>query len=113
MGSGTNSSEDWEDVPGLQVIVNTANYGKVKQAFFEASVHTKNTNQVVYVRIYNMTDDHPVWFSELTFNDSINPGSQTAQITLDSGNKAYKVQMKTQLRSTATLDQARIHTLTY
>lgn len=113
IGSGTNSSSDWEDVPGLQVVVDTAQYGKIKNAYFEAAVYVPNGNEIVSVRLYNVTDKHPVWFSELTF-----PNANTSQqltsdnITLDSGNKAYKVQMKTQLKIPASLNSSRIRILT-
>jgi len=113
IGSGTNSSEDWEDVPGLQVIVDTAQYGKIKNAYFEAAVYVPSGNQIVHVRLYNATDKHPVWYSELAF-----PNANTSQqltsdnITLDQGNKAYKVQMKTQLKIPASLNSSRIRILT-
>ena len=113
IGTGTNASDDWQDVPGLQVIIDTAQYGKIKEVYFEASLHS-DANQNAHVRLYNVTDDHPVWFSELTFNNTIKPASQTSsKITLDTGNKAYKVQMKTQLKYTSTLDQSRIRIVSY
>ncbi len=113
IGSGTNSSDDWEDVPGLQVIVDTAQYNKIKSSFFEASVYVPSGNQIVYVRLYNLTDKHPVWFSELTFANANTSQQLTSdKITLDSGNKAYKVQMKTQLKIPATLNSSRIRIIT-
>lgn len=113
IGSGTNSSSDWEDVAGLQVVVDTAQYGKIKNAYFEVSVNVPNGNEIVYVRLYNVTDKHPVWFSELTFVNANTAQQLTSDnITLDSGNKAYKVQMKTQLKIPASLNSSRIRILT-
>lgn len=109
-GSGNGYSQDWTDVPGLQAYVDSANYGRIKQVVFEASVYVPTGNETVWVRLYNETDKHPVWNSEVFFN-----GGSTAQllisqpVTLDTGNKLYKVQMKTQLQYTAVLNQTRLH----
>lgn len=113
IGSGTWASEDWEDVPGLQVEVDTARYGRIKNAYFEASVHVPNANQIVFVRLYNVTDKHPVWSSELSFNNAGTAQSQTSpSITLGIGQKAYKVQIKTQLKYTTNVTSSRIRILT-
>ena len=112
-GSGSNSSSDWEDVLALQSYIDSANYEDIKSVTFEASVHVPTGNQTASVRLFNVTDKHPVWSSEVLFN-----GGGTAQflvskpITLDKGNKLYQVQMKTQLKFQAILDQARIHIIT-
>lgn len=110
IGSITSSSEDWEDT-GLLVIIDTAKYGRIKETYFEASANSTN-NQIVYVRLYNVTDKHLVWNSELTFPNAQTAAFLSTPITLTSGNKAYKVQMKTQLRYTANLNQSRIRILT-
>ncbi len=108
IGTGSVTSDEWTDVPGLQVIIDTAQYGTIKEVTWDASVHS-DANQIVQVRLYNATDKHPVWYSDFTFNNSIVAGSQTSpKITLDAGNKAYIVQMKTQLKYQATLDFSRI-----
>ncbi len=113
IGSGTNASDDWEDVPGLQVVIDTAQYDKIKSSFFEAAVNVPSGNEIVYVRLYNVTDKHPVWYSELTFvNANTSQQLTSDKITLDSGNKAYKVQMKTQLKIPASLNSSRIRIIT-
>ncbi len=109
IGSGTNSTSDWDDVPGLQVIVDTAQYPRISKSYFEASAYVPSGNEIVYVRLFNVTDKHPVWFSELTFvNASTAQQLSSDPITLDAGNKAYKVQMKTQLQIPASLTSSRI-----
>ncbi|MEK7159964.1 MAG: hypothetical protein AAB702_00600 [Patescibacteria group bacterium] len=112
-GSGSGSSSDWQDVAGLQAYVDSANYPNIKSVVFEASLHIPTGNQTASVRLYNATDGHPVWNSEVTFNgntSSILVNSQA--VLLDTGNKLYKVQMKTQLQYTAILDQSRLHITT-
>lgn len=112
-GSGSGSSADWQDVPGLQANVNSNSYGSIKSVVFEASLHIPTGNQTANVRLYNATDNHPVWNSEVNFNGNTNSILLVSpNISLDSGNKLYKVQMKTQLQYPAILDQSRLHITT-
>lgn len=112
-GSGSGSSSDWQDVAGLQAYVDSANYPNIKSIFFEASLHIPTGNQTASVRLYNATDGHPVWNSEVTFNGNTSSVLLTSSaVSLDSGNKLYKVQIKTQLQYTAILDQSRLHITT-
>jgi len=114
LGSGFSKANDWTDVPGLQIYIDTSNYSKIKNAYFEASVYVPNGVEDVYVRLFNATDQHPVWFSDLFFaSGSTTTYLVSEAITLDAGNKLYKVQMKTQLQATANLNQSRIHVTTY
>ena len=112
-GSGSNSSNDWQDVPGLQAYIDSNNYPHIKSVTFEASVHVPTGNETANVRLFNATDKHPVWSSEVLFNGGGSPQLLISKpITFDEGNKLYKVQMKTQLQFQAILDQARIHIIT-
>lgn len=112
-GSGSNSSSDWQDVLALQSYIDSESYGDIKSVTFEASVHVPTGNQTASVRLFNVTDKHPVWSSEVLFNGGGTPQFLVSKpITLDKGNKLYQVQMKTQLQFQAILDQARIHILT-
>lgn len=112
-GAGSSSSSDWQDVEALQAYVDSANYGDLKSVVFEASVHVPTGNQTASVRLFNATDKHPVWFSEVLFNGGGSPQFLISKpITLDEGNKLYKVQMKTELQFKAILDQSRIHIIT-
>lgn len=111
-GNGTNYSDDWEDVAGLKASVDTANYSSIKSAVFEASVHIPTGNQTAYVRLFNETDKHPVWFSDVSLEGGTAQLLVSKPITLDSGNKTYKVQMKTSLKYQAVLNQARIRITT-
>jgi len=111
-GSGSGSSADWQDVPGLLANVDSAAYGTIKSVKFEASLHVPNGNQTASVRLYNATDNHPVWNSDLNFSgNSSSVLLISANVNLNSGNKQYKVQMKTQLQYEAVLDQSRLHML--
>lgn len=114
IGSGTNQTDDWEDLTGLQIQIDTTKYSTIKSAVFEASVRIPSKNEWAYVRLFNITDKHPVWFSEVYFPGGSDPKLLVSSpITLDAGVKTYQVQMKTQLKFPSYLDQSRIHITTY
>lgn len=108
-GSGQSSASDWQNVTGLQAYIDSNNYPNIKSVVFEASVHIPTGNQSASVRLFNATDQHPVWFSEVSLSGGDPKFLISQPITFDSGNKLYQVQMKTQLQFPAVLDQARIH----
>ncbi|MDE2026429.1 MAG: hypothetical protein KGJ07_08120 [Patescibacteria group bacterium] len=110
-GTGQGSSPDWQNVAGAQAYIDSSNYPNIKQVVFEVTAHVPSATQDVAVRLFDETDQHPVWYSDVSFSGLGNtPQLLTSQpLTLDSGNKLYTVQMKTQLQATTTLDQTRIH----
>ena len=112
-GSGSGSSLDWQDMAGLQASIDSNGYNSIKSVVFEVSLHVPTGNETASVRLYNSTDNHPVWNSELTFNgNSSSVFMSSDSISLDSGNKLYKVQIKTQLQYSAIVDQSRVHITT-
>jgi hypothetical protein len=111
LGTGINATTDWVDVKGAAAYIDTKLYGKFKKVSFEAS--TSGTSGVVYVRLYNATDKHPVWYSEMNMSGAGPELLVSPAITLDAGNKLYQVQMKSQLGSPTNLLQGRVHIITY
>jgi len=112
-GTGTNTSTDWIDVGGVAAYVDSRLYGKIKKVVFEASLGIPSGNQTAYVRLFNATDKHPVWYSEISLSGSTPSLITSSAITLDSGNKLYQVQMKSQLGAPTNLLLGRIHIVTY
>ncbi len=113
LGTGTNITTDWTDVKGAAVYIDTKLYGKFKKVTFEASLSVPSGSQTTYVRLYNATDKHPVWYSEMSMSGAGPELLTSSAVTLDSGNKLYQVQMKSQLGSTTNLLQGRVHIITY
>lgn len=111
-GGGSNSTDDWTDVSGLTASINSTAYGSIKEVRFEASVYIPTGNETAYVRLFNKTDQHPVWFSEVSLSGGTPQLLISDPITLDSGQKTYQVQMKTTLKFQAVLSQARVHITT-
>ena len=113
LGTGTNQSDDWQDIEGAAGYIDSTNYINIKKATFEATVENPNTAQTSYVRLFNATDRHPVWFSEMKMEGSGPQLLVSSPVILDPGQKLYKVQMRAQLKAVTKLVQARIHILTY
>lgn len=108
-GTGQTLNDQWEDVPGLSAYIDSTKYGKIKTTTFEASLRIPTANGRVYAQLFNNTDAHAVWFSEVSAEGDKSKLVVSSPITLDPGNKLYKVQMKTSLKYTSILDQARVH----
>ena len=106
-------SSEWEDIPGTQSYINSNAYGRLKKVTFEASLYTPTGNQTAYARLYNVTDKHPVWNSDVAIEGGTPQLKISTPISLDSGSKLYQVQMKTQLKERTSLENARIHLVTY
>lgn len=111
MGTGSTTKSDWEDVAGSDVYVDTANFVGIKTVYFEVSMHIPTKNGTVYARLYNVTDKHPVWYSDVS-TDQDTSTFVSSKIALDTGNKQYRVQLKTTLQYSSILDNARIKILT-
>jgi hypothetical protein len=111
-GSGSGSSVDWQDVPGLLATIDTANYSKNKTVTFEISLRIPTGNQIVYARLFNVTDKHPVWFSDVSLEGGTPDLVTSSPITLDTGNKTYQVQLKNSLGFLSFIDQSRLRIVT-
>ena len=112
LGTGTNVTDDWTDVSGASAYIDTGAYNKIKEARFEATVVTPAGSQRIWVRLFNATDKHPVWYSEVTTDTSGAQLLTSSAIALDKGNKLYQVQMKSQLKGLTNLNQSRVHITT-
>ncbi|RJQ24762.1 hypothetical protein C4577_07055 [Candidatus Parcubacteria bacterium] len=113
IGSGSNTSADWKDVEGAITTADIGQYQNIKEVSLEASINVPTANGTVSVRLYNKTDKHPVWNSEVTKNSTsddyifISPA-----LNYDTGPKLYQVQMKSQLGVKANLVYSRLHIVT-
>lgn len=112
-GSGSSAAGDWQDIQGIQATFDTANYPELKTVTFESSLRIPTGNEIAYIRLYNVTDKHPIWDSEVSLEGGTPKLLVSKPITLESGSKVYQVQMKTSLKFQAIFDQARLHIITY
>ena len=79
---------------------------------FEVTVAVPTGNEKIWVRLTNSTDGRQVWGCDVSMEGSGPTALISQPVTLDSGNKLYKVQMKTQLQYPANIQQARVHITT-
>jgi len=108
LGSGSTKASDWTDIPGMSATIDSTNYSKIKSVTFQISLRIPTANGTVYARLFNKTDQHPVWFSEVSSEGPISTIKQASSITLDSGSKLYQVQMKNTLQYESIADSAQI-----
>lgn len=109
LGTGSNATSTWANVGGAAAYIDSSNYGNIQTVTFEASVSIPTGNQIAYVQLYNATDQHPVWFSQVSIQGGTPQLLISQPITLDPGEKLYQVQMMTQLQYPAILTQSRVH----
>ncbi len=109
IGTGSTKNNSYEDLAGLEVSIDTNKYPNIDSVTFEASIWVQDGNGKMFAQLYNMTDKHPVWNSEISTSSGSSVLAVSTKIALDSGNKTYRVQAKTNLTSYAAhVDNARI-----
>lgn len=113
LGAGVNTTDEWADVVGASSYIDSTKYGSIKKVTFEATVQIPNGNQTAWVRLYNATDKRSVWLSEMSHEGGEPKLLIPQPITLDSGNKLYQVQMKSQLKDKTNLLQSRVRITSY
>lgn len=97
VGSGSTNSNSYTNVPGAQVVIDSANYAGIGSADFEANVWVTGGNGRAYVQLYNVTAGHPVWNSELSTTSGTGTLLVSSPISLDSGKNTYQIQAKTDI----------------
>lgn len=113
LGTGSTSASDWTDVVGMQANIDSTLYKKIKSVVLEATISIPTGNETAYLKLFNQTDKHPVWFSDVSVTGGTTQLVVSSPITLDSGSKTYQIQAKTSLSYPANINQARIHIITY
>lgn len=108
LGSGSTKSESWVELPGVETVIDSADYPNIKSMIFEASLKIPTANGRVYVKLLNVSDKHDVWGSEVSSEGSTSYRAESANITLSPGRKLYRVMMKSTMGFEAILDWARI-----
>lgn len=101
IGTGSTFSQDYVDLAGLEVSIDTTKYSAIDSVVYEASVRVQDGNGKMYTQLFNKTDKHAVWFSEITTSSPTNELKTSSKITLEPGNRTYVVQAKTDYTSYA------------
>ncbi len=112
LGSGSTTSNSWKDIPGVEAVIDTGNYPRIKSVTFEAYLNIPTANGRVYAKVFNVTDKHDVWFSELNAEGPVLVKKE-ASISLENGIKTYRVMGLSTLKYEANIQNARLKILTY
>lgn len=112
LGSGTTKSNTWQDLAGVEAVIDTNNYKAIKSVTFELFLKIPTANGMVYAKLFNVTDKHDVWFSEVSGEGPILT-KREAVITLEKGAKTYRVMGLSTLKYDANIENARIRIVTY
>jgi len=112
LGSGVTSKSDWDDITATETIINPDNYGAIKEAYFVASLRNPTQNGQTEARLYNVTDNYPLWGSHVVMNGPLSQTINSDKIALPSGNKLYRVQLKSTMSYPVYLDNAKIRIIT-
>lgn len=107
LGTGATKSSTWDALEGIEAALDTQKYDSIKEAYFQASIRVPTGNGKVFAKLFNETDKHDVWFSEVT-NEGSTAVLKEAKITLTPGSKLYRVYLKSSLEYEAILDFAKI-----
>lgn len=111
LGTGTTKSSSWDDLSGAEVLLNRDSYSEIKQVTLEVFMHIPTGNGRVYVKLFNVTDGHDVWFSEV-WSEGDKIVKKTANISLDPGQKLYRLMAKSSMSYEVVVDSARIKIVT-
>lgn len=109
LGSAIGNYTTWTTISGMQAAIDTSAYSNIKSVTFEVSGTVATGNQIVWVQLYDQTQQHLVWNSTVSWNGGGSQFVSSPSISLDAGNNTYVVQMQTQLGYFASIDQARVH----
>lgn len=112
LGSATTKSNTWKDLDGVEAVIDTTNYPPIKSVTFEVYLKITTANGQVYAKLYNVTDKHDVWFSEVNSEGPVLTKKE-AMITLEPGAKTYRVMGLSTLKYDANIENARIRIVTY
>lgn len=112
LGSGTTKSNTWQDLAGVEAVIDTDNYNAIKSVTFELFLKIPTANGMVYAKLFNVTDKHDVWFSEVR-GEGPTLTKREAMITLEKGAKTYRVMAMSTLKYDANVENARIRIVTY
>lgn len=107
IGSGTTKNSTWDGLEGVEINIDTAKYGNIKESYFQVALRIPTANGEVFAKLYNETDKHDVWFSEMSSEGST-AVLKEAKISLDNGAKLYRVYLKSTLEAEAVVDLSRI-----
>lgn len=111
LGLGFTRSDEYDDLFGADVFIDTVKYPRIQKVTFEVYLRNPTGNGITYAKLFNVTDKHDVWFSEVSMVGG-GSGRREATIQLEPGNKEYRVKLRSSMKYDVYVDNARIKIVT-
>lgn len=112
LGTGTTKSITYIALNTSDFYFDPSLYSKIKEIYFEIGVRIPTANGRVYVKLYNVTDQHDVWYSEVWGEGDKGQYISSPKITLEKDRKRYRVYLRNTMEYDAYLDMARLRIVT-
>lgn len=105
---GSSTSQDYATISTLSFTIDPSKYPGHTSMQLQVNTYLKEGNGTAYIRLINTTDGTGVLSSEFTTNVQTLSWISSPNFNLPSGEKTYKVQVKSLTAYLVTLDNARI-----
>lgn len=92
-GSGSTTEGGWKDISGIEAYIDRGKYPDKIIVEWEASMKVKDNNGEAHARLFNVTKNTAVSYSEITSIGSDYKQVTSKKINLTGGNNLYRVQM--------------------
>ena len=107
-GSSSTNSTSWVDIPGTDFYFDLSDYPTVSSVRWEISLSSFLAGNLVYARLYDVTNSRAVDFSELSSDSGTSELKRSVDISIWRGNNLYRVQGKSSTGNPAYLDSPRL-----
>jgi len=107
-GSSSTSSTSWQDISGTDFYFDLNDYPTAASVRWEISLSSFLAGNLVYARLYDVTNKRAVDFSELSSDSGTSELKRSVDISIWRGNNLYRVQGKSSTGNPAYLDSPRL-----
>ncbi len=107
-GSSSTSSTSWQDIQGTDFYFDLTDYPTTTSVRWEISLRAFLAGNLVYARLYDVTNSRAVDFSELSSDSGTSVLQRSVDLAIWRGNNLYRVQGKSSTGNPAYLDSPRL-----
>jgi hypothetical protein len=107
-GSSSTSATGWTDIPGSDFYFDLSDYPTATGVRWEISLRSFLAGNMVYARLYDVTNSRAVDFSELTSTSGTSELKRSVDLAIWRGNNLYRIQGKSSTGTPAYLDSPRL-----
>lgn len=107
-GGGSTTKRDWVDIGAAETYLDTSRYPSAITVTWDASLKILSGNGHAFARLINVTDNQILQETEISGSSETGIRVESKSFKLISGNKLYRVQLKTNTGYEATITSGRI-----